>query len=387
MTAPNHAEAARHGISAWQGIRLVAERDILVQLRSRAFQIGLAVTLLLVVGGILLLQLLGGSLVGTPKVAATEATAPIAAAAGLEVAVTGSAEDAVAAVESGEVDSAVLPAAAITELTAYASDGAPAVLPAGTELFVLGKEQPDQDVATALAVFPPAFALEQPTVNLALVYLLSVAFGVVFMFAAVTYGATIAQGVVEEKQTRIVEILLATVEPRVLFAGKVIGGSIVAIGQVALIGAAACLTLLATGQLVLVALIGPPVAWFVVLFVVGFVLLASLYAGVAATVSRQEDVASATAPLMTVVMIPYLLSFFATGNPGLLRVLSYVPLSAPVSMPVRVYNGDAAWWEPALALALLVLTAAAAIWLGGRIYQNSVLRTGSRVKLTQALRA
>ena len=67
-------------------------------------------------------------------------------------------------------------------------------------------------------------------------------------------------------------------------------------------------------------------------------------------------------------------------------MLSYIPFSAPVGMPVRLLLGDAAWWEPVVALVLLVVTTAVSIVIGARMYEQSILRTGSRVSLTDALR-
>jgi ABC-2 type transport system permease protein len=66
--------------------------------------------------------------------------------------------------------------------------------------------------------------------------------------------------------------------------------------------------------------------------------------------------------------------------------MSYVPFSAPVAMPLRLYLGQAQWWEPLISLAVLVATCAGAIWVGARIYRNSLLRMGARVKLAEALR-
>ena len=104
-----------------------------------------------------------------------------------------------------------------------------------------------------------------------LVYLVGIGFGVVFMMSAVTFGATIAESVVEEKQTRIVEILMAAVPVRQLLAGKILGNSILAIGQVVMILAIAAVGLLATGGLILGEL-GESLVWFGVFFAFGFVL-------------------------------------------------------------------------------------------------------------------
>ncbi|MET1053492.1 MAG: ABC transporter permease, partial [Mycetocola sp.] len=73
-------------------------------------------------------------------------------------------------------------------------------------------------------------------------------------------------------------------------------------------------------------------------------------------------------------------------NPTVLAVMSYVPFSAPVAMPVRLFLGTAEWWEPLLSLGILTATTLVTIWLGSRIYQNSLLKMGARVKWGEALK-
>jgi len=123
-----------------------------------------------------------------------------------------------------------------------------------------------------------------------------------------------------------------------------------------------------------------------VFFLFGFVLLAALFAAAAAMVSRQEDIGATTTPLILLVMAPYFLVIFAWNNPLIIGIMSYVPFSAPVGMPMRLFLGDALWWEPLLSLAILLLTCVGAILVGAKIYENSLLRMGARVKLGEALR-
>src|SRR5690606_21273374 len=112
--------------------------------------------------------------------------------------------------------------------------------------------------------------------------------------------------------------------------------------------------LIVTGQTEVLAGLGAPVLWFAVFFLFGFVLLASLYSAAAAMVSRQEDIGSTTMPLMMLVMAPYFLVIFFNDNPVVMTVLSYVPFSAPVGMPVRLFVGEAQWWEPLVSLVILI---------------------------------
>jgi ABC-2 type transport system permease protein len=158
-----------------------------------------------------------------------------------------------------------------------------------------------------------------------------------------------------------------------------------AFAQIIAIAVLAALGLILTGQRVLIGGLGASVIWFIVFFAIGFVMLAALFAATSAMVSRAEDIGSVTTPVTMLVMIPYFLVIF-NDNPTVLAIMSYVPFSAPVGMPMRVFLGDAQWWEPVLSLVILLATTALAVWIGERIYRNSLLKTGARVKLADALR-
>lgn len=381
-----------HSIAPWKAVRIVAKREILVQLRSRSYLVSFAVTLLGIIGSIIALSILGGSggLGGGTAVATTTASAAALPDDGFEVTVAGSPSEALDLVRDGDAEAAVLGADELTSALGgapvYGSDGLPVDVTGAQMPVVVGDTAASDDVVAALSVDPPAVALAPSDLPPWLGIVLSIAFGFMFFMAALMYCTTIAQSVVEEKATRIIEILLATVSPRVLLFGKVLGNAALSLAQIGIIAIGAVTTLALTGQAGILTLLGPPLLWFVVLFAVGFTLLASLYAGAASLVSRQEDVASAVSPLMFLIMIPYLLVIIGNQNPLLMGVLSYVPFSAPVGMPVRLLLGSAAWWEPLIALVLLIATTGVSIIIGARMYEQSILRTGSRVTLRDALR-
>ena len=90
-------------------------------------------------------------------------------------------------------------------------------------------------------------------------------------------------------------------------------------------------------------------------------------------------------PLTMLIMAPYFLVIFFNDNPTVLAIMSYVPFSAPIAMPLRLYLGDAQWWEPFLSLAILIATTIGVIALGARIYENALLKLGSRVPWREAL--
>lgn len=125
--------------------------------------------------------------------------------------------------------------------------------------------------------------------------------------------------------------------------------------------------------------------WFVIFFAVGFVAVAALYAMAGALASRLEDLQGTTAPMSVVLMAVYLTTFGADGT--LERVLSFVPVTSIVSMPVRVLAGDASWWEPVVSLVLLAVFAVGVVLVSERAYRRALLQTGGRVGWRQALRA
>jgi ABC-2 type transport system permease protein len=324
-----------------QAVRLVAAREIQARLRSKAFVVSAAILLVMVVASIVV-----GGIVG--KASAGDTTP-------------------VAVVDTRHVDAAIVPESG----------------PLG--FGVVGLDQAPTDVVQALAVSPRVELLDPDALPPGLVSIVGIAFGVVFFAAAVTFGQSIAQSVVEEKSTRVVEILMAAIPARALLAGKVLGNSVMALGQIVAIAVAAAVTLAVTGQDNLFTLLGPSMLWFVVFFAVGFVLIAALFAASAALVSRQEDVGSVTMPVMMLVMIPYFLIIFAADDPTVLGIMSYVPFSAPIGMPMRIFLGSAAWWEPIVSLLVVIASAALVVVIGARVYSNALLRTGGRVKLSEAL--
>lgn len=349
---------------------MVAEREVLAQVRSKSFLISTAVLLLVVLAAIVVPSFFDRG--GEPtEVAVVPATADqVADLPGLTGVAADDADDARAMVESGEVGAAVLP-----------DDSADN--PIGLRVVAL-TEAPG-DVLGALSVTPTVELIDEPEASTDVRYLISFAFGLVFMMSAMTFGSTIAQNAVQEKQSRVVEILLSTVPAKAMLAGKILGNSALALGQTAALAAVAVIGMVVTGQDDLLGAIGGPVAWFVLFFVVGFVLLAAIFAASASLVSRVEDTGPVLTPVMMLTMTPYFVVVFFNDNPLVLTIASYVPFSAPVAMPVRLFLGEATWWEPLVALALLAGVTAAVIALGARIYSRSLLRFSGRVRLREAL--
>jgi ABC-2 type transport system permease protein len=352
----------------WSSVGLVADREIRSKLRSKAFLVSGLILLLAVLASIVF-----GSLAAQNREDIRVAVAPgvtdvLSGVEGIDATAAADVAEAEDLVRAGTVEAAIVPDDGPLGYRIVADDSAP------DDLVMLLAERPEVQLLDPTAT--PPF----------LVYLVALGFGLIFFISAITFGATIAQSVVEEKSTRVVELLLSAIPARALLAGKVIGNSVLALGQIVLIALVATVALALTGQQNLLTSVGPSVLWFVAFFAIGFVLLAAIFAASAALVSRQEDVGSVTSPVTMLVMIPYFLVVFFNDNDLVLGVMSYVPFSAPVGMPMRIFLGTAEWWEPVLSLAIMVATTAAAVALGARIYENSLLRMGGRVKLREAIR-
>ncbi|MFG6444768.1 ABC transporter permease [Microbacterium sp. P07] len=372
-TTARPTASRRSAPSELQSVWLVTEREIGSKLRSKSFVISSAILLLLalasVIWGGIAANTAGDD--GIPIAVTSETQTEVSGLNGLDVTVADSADAATALVQDGTVDAALVPdsSGGAFSYKVVADDGAP------SGLLPLLSESP------TVELLDPAGAVDN-----AMRTIVAFGFGIVFFMAAITFGATISQSVVEEKQTRVVEILISAIPVRALLAGKVIGNTVLAMGQIIGLVVIAIVGLSITGQSELLSGLGGPLVWFAVFFFFGFVLLAALFAAAGAMVSRQEDIGATTTPLMLLVMAPYFLVIFFNDNPIVLAVMSYVPFSAPVGMPLRLYLGDAQWYEPLLSLVILVVTCIGAILLGARIYQNTLLRMGARVKLAEALK-
>ena len=210
------------------------------------------------------------------------------------------------------------------------------------------------------------------------------------LFALIGSGTLIAMGVVEEKTSRVVEILLSTIKPTQLLAGKIIGIGIYGLFQVVVLGAALAVATQILGAAVPLDLdIGAALAMLIVWFLLGYLIFALLFGGFAALVSRQEDIGSVTTPLMFLLFVPFYVTLFLVPNDPestLVRVLSQVPLFAPFMIPVRESFGALEPWETPLAIGLAVVTIPLLVWVAARVYQRGVLHTGGRMKLREALR-
>lgn len=388
-------------------IMIIARREFIERARSRVFISTMLVLALLIVGGIALLSLINPEQEAIRLGIAGDSPADIeqdiegsAAAVDVDVVVTdlGSVDGAMTAVEVGEVDAALVDGSTIVsntepsqtvasiltsaansavrrELAAdlgLSSDQLTEILaPVQVEVTELDPDDPEE-IARGIASFLAA---------------------IVLLTSIMVFGQFVAMGIVEEKQNRVVEVVLAKVRTTSLLIGKVLG-----------IGALGLLQVVALGLAIVIGLVVVPlddfgvpdltsigitaVIWLVFWFVLGYLVYSFLYATLGATISRQEDMQSvAFIPAILILPAYFLVTITASAGgeeSALVRIGSYVPLWSPILMPFRVNTGTAGWWEIALAVFLAVAAIAVLVLVGARVYRGAALRTGAKISLREA---
>lgn len=385
-----------------QAVLLVARREFVAQVRSRNFVIGLVITLVLfAVFGLVTAFVAGRSsdkaLGVTPQAGAVAAAVTRAGQEqGLDITVRPVDEAAGrAAVAGGALDGLLTgPAGGYRLVSRDAVDSALAAAVAvgvrdqtlASALAGAGVDQSrlDAQAAVATSTLEPEQPHRGEQLGVALV-------GTILLFFSFSaYGQLVATGVVEEKSSRVVELLLATIKPWQLLAGKVLGLGAVGLLQLLILGA---IGLAVGGSFGLLTVPGAAFGMFVMVIVwylLGFFLFASLYAAVGSTVSRQEELNAVVAPMVFVIIIPFVLTLnLLPSDPHseLAAVLSFVPFFSQTVMPARYALGAAPLWEVGVSALLALAAIVVVVRLAGRVYRNSILRTGSRVKLREALRA
>ncbi len=297
---------------------LVARREVLAQVRTKSFIISTVILLVAVFAT----TVFGGIVANrgtnaTPVAVVSETEGVLAGAPMIDLHVAPDDATAIQWVEDETVDAAVIPVTnsdAPLRYKVVALDEVPAIVSMATS------------ISPEVELLDPGTSEEQFGLN----YIISLVFGIIFMMAVMTFGSTIAQNTVVEKQTRTVELLVSAVSSRVLLAGKILGISLLAIGQTAAVVLAGVLGLVITGQGSLLSMLTAPMLWFVVFFIFGFVLFAAIFAASASLVSRIEDTGSVVSPVIMLVMAPYFIVILFGTNPTVMAVSSYVPRALPM---------------------------------------------------------
>jgi ABC-2 type transport system permease protein len=386
------------------GIRLTARREVVERTRDRAFLVSTVVTLL-ILGAVIVVPKLFGSdsntfdvgLVGPASQRLGPALTSQAAASDVRIRLQSPADvpAAEAEVRSGKLDAAVVDGSQIVS-KGQLNDRLALIIQAASRTWraqegLAARGLTPSEISSTLAPAPLPVRTLQPTDANATAKK-SIATVAVFVLYGqiVGYCMGVASGVVEEKATRVVEVLLATLRPVQLLAGKVIGIGVVGLLQLLLIGAIGLTMAVALRSITLPAgalgTIGVVLAWFVL----GYAFYASLFAVAGAVVSRQEELQNSTTPLTLVLVASFFVaitSAFGNGTTALARVCTYLPPTAPLIVPLRIAAGDIAAWQVGLTLGIMLASTVLVVLLASRIYAGAILRTGAHVKLADAWRS
>ena len=376
-------------MSGRRAITLVARREIRERLRSKVFLVSTLVMLLLV-GGSTALQ---GALSKNPtyRVAVT-APAPPGLAAALQRAakpfddakvrlrVVASPAAGRQALEDKQVDALLL--LSEDRLVFRTNVDAKAAAVADTAVRALRNHLPPAPELTTATLHPPEKKTSDAEILVAYVGSL-----LLFMSLAV-YGQWVVTGVVEEKNNRVVELILSTVRPRHLLAGKVIGIGLLGLAQLALIAGLAA-ALLVAGVFDAPAGLGGSVALVIPWFALGFALYAVAYAAAGALASRQQNAETAAQPVTYTLIAVYFAGYIALASNTdslLANLLTVFPLTAPLVLPARSALVGVPLWEHALAIVLVLATIYALVRFAGRVYGHGLLHSGPRLDLRAAWR-
>lgn len=383
-------------------VLLIARREFVTRVRSRFFLIGTVVLMVLLAGYIILQAEVINRSTTTLKVgfvgASQTLAKPLAATSGGGVTIqtqlvqsAGSGED---QVRSGDLDALVSgdPSAPEVEYKDQLDPTLAANLNSLVQDIVFRQALAGSGVdpaaieAKVAAAGIHAVALDPNAAQRSQNEIVGIFVAALLYIALVVYGSFVATGIVADKANRIVEILLSTVRARQLLFGKVVGIGLVGFIQLVLLGAVALVAVMRTQAIAVPAVGVTAVLGGLLWFVLGFLFYALVYAAGGSLVSRQEDVGAVIAPIQVVILGSYLAFFWVAANPAnpIGTVLSVLPPFAPVLMPARMATGDAQVWQVVLAVVLMFAAIAGMNALAARIYSNSVLRTGSRVRWADA---
>ena len=380
-------------------IRLVAGREISTRLRDKNFLISTAVLLILIIG-VMVFQVLINANASKSTIAVVGGSSTFtrvlqgqADALGRDVTVRDLSDESAArsAVDDGDVDAAVVDPGGPSPRLIVEQPGSSEQSLVESSLATVSTAE--QLAAANVRLQPPprvdVVSLQASSEDRTQATVVAIVGVGLLYFLLILFGQFVAQGVVEEKSSRVVELLLATMKPWQLLAGKILGlgilglVQIVALAVVGTVGALAFDVVDVPGQV-----IGTVVS-VVLWFIIGYALYSSIFAVAASLVSRQEDLGSVLMPTTILLVVGFVIAIQAAGNPTstLATVTSFIPGLSPLVMPVRMAAGQAAWWEVVISVVLMLLAIGLTVRLGGRVYAGALLRTGGKIKMREALQA
>ncbi len=393
-------------MNGWKAVWLVTSREMKERSRSRAFRVSSAITVVLVLALAFLPAILEGRShtfrigsvgTGNDDVLAGVETILTLEDRGDRMETTSYSSELVAraALEAGEVEGVLIDGSRlIVERSGLGGSDLERLVQQSAASRRVASLLADPDSATVLEMLSSdpveveSLAGEQADETAARA---TIAYaGLVLMYVAVlTYGTWTLTGVTEEKSSRVVEVLLATLEPRHLLAGKVLGIGLLGLAQFVVTISIALVGIRVTGSVDLPDLPVESVVMLVVWFVLGFSIYSLGFGAAGALATRMEDAQTTAAPFTLLAVAGFFASFMALDRPNgpLALVTSYLPPTAPFVVPLRFALGALPWRELVLTIVVALAGILAMVWFGGRIYAGGLLRTGAKVGWRAALRS
>ena len=202
------------------------------------------------------------------------------------------------------------------------------------------------------------------------------------------YGMNVARSIIEEKTSRVFEVLLATITPDELLAGKILGVGAVGLTQVGIWMVVAGLLAARAGAAAGIAISMPQITFFILYFVLGYALYSSVAAALGAMTNSEQELQQLNMFLMMPLFFCMLMLFPVINSPNSLlsRVVSQIPFCAPLLMDLRISISMPQPWEIGLSIALILVTIYAVLWLSSRIYRVGILMYGKKPNLPEILR-
>ncbi|MFB7618768.1 ABC transporter permease [Kitasatospora sp. NPDC056181] len=384
-----------HRSRSWQDVLLVYRREVGARLASKGYFVGMAVMVAVVAALVVGLSAMGAdktftvAACGAPQseFGVTAKEVRVQACSGLDQAreqTDGKQVDAAVVVAGGRVSVLVrgnsdpqAQQAAVAMSRTWAMSRAleaqhvdrpgleAALADAAPEIVTVGSSPPTKEVAAAVSLL------------------------VVLFMQIIGQGSLIAQGVVEEKSTRIVEVLLSTLTPLRLMTGKVAGIGTAAVLQIAvLVGAMAGAGAVTGGSSTSLPGTGAMLS-LMVWFLLSFALFAGLFAAAGSLVSRPEELQSVLMPVMVLALVPVGVVAVAAGDLSApwVGVLQYIPPFSGMLIPLQASVGTVSVTQQLLAAGVMLAATAGCMWLAARVYRASILKIGSTVRWRQALAA
>ncbi len=386
---------------AFGGLMLVMRRELAVRARSTAFRVSTILLLAGTVAGIAIATALTGGVQRFTVAVAAQAPPAVAAAvrsdghaAGLPVMVVTVADRAVAvrSVEQGSVTAAVAAGGEIIWEARPSSVLSP-VLNAAVQQAIITQRAVSLGLsaaATARLLAPVRVTVTQlHSQSQRTARVITADVGVILMFMAISvYGGYVLTGVVQEKSSRVVEVLLSRLPPSALLGGKIAGIGLAGLAQFLTVAAAAAATLLLARPARLPPGTYEAIPALVLWFVLGYAFYSTLYGSLGSLTSRTEDAQAAAGPVIALLVGIYALAFAAIANPGAgwVTILSMLPPSAPMIMALRVSLVAVPAWQMVVAVVLMLGGTYGLFRAGSRLYRNAVLHTGARLRLREAWR-